>query len=490
MKVFAYQPGRGADLTPEYLSEIPLAALADSLFEYESLEEALQHFQREGAAGRDGKVMTGIKGLLEELRGLKDDTNNGGGTDDSVVDELIAELPEQLPYNSGDSGPRHTGTSVSCEGAPVAARITKASLDRDGSRPLLDGVSLLSGKLQKMERLEKELKRVSWGFDMESVDEALLDEILGSSGVERWRAIKTLPARLVKAGFAERSRTGLQLTHVGLQKVAWSILRELFRPRKPDRRLQRTSVSFATEPFLTEGTRPYQFGDHLEIDTARSLLNAIKRSGPGERIRLGEDDFEVYEKEPVVRTATVVLLDISKSMRFGGRFSGAKKVALALNALVRKRYPRDRITVVAFSSHAEIVKQHELPFLAWDPTNPYTNIEEAFHVGRHILAGCKGYRQQLFLITDGEPTAHREQGNLFFQFPPHRRTLIKTLAATDRLVRQKIALSVFLLADEKDNVAFMHDMTRRAGGKLFLLQPDNLGKCLLMDYVKKKQKQL
>ena len=196
----------------------------------------------------------------------------------------------------------------------------------------------------------------------------------------------------------------------------------------------------------------------------------------------------VYDQEPFSRSATVLLLDVSKSMRFEDRYIAAKKVALALYELSRRRYPQDRVAVVAFSMEASRVRKEEIPFLSWDEMNPYTNMEAALEAARKTLALHRGFRRQIFLITDGEPTAHRERGTVFFQFPPHQKTLQRTLRAIENLSRQKIALSVFLLSREKSSIRFVDEMAKRSRGRVFHLSPQDLGQCVLMDYMDKKRK--
>jgi uncharacterized protein with von Willebrand factor type A (vWA) domain len=214
------------------------------------------------------------------------------------------------------------------------------------------------------------------------------------------------------------------------------------------------------------------------------------RTGPGLPIKLQEKDFSVYQKEVISRSATVVLLDLSKSMRFENRYIAAKKVTLALQGLIQEKYPHDRIAVVGFSTKAYTIKNPEIPFLTWDETNPYTNMEEALDLSQKMLSHYKGYRKQVFLITDGEPTAHREKGYLFFQFPPHQKTLAKTLKRLEGLARHGIAISIFLLSQEKEQVTFVHQMAQRCGGRLFHIQSGELGWCLLMDFLEKKSRWL
>jgi len=122
--------------------------------------------------------------------------------------------------------------------------------------------------------------------------------------------------------------------------------------------------------------------------------------------------------------------------------------------------------------------------------NPYTNMEAALDTARRTLALHRSFRRQIFLITDGEPTAHRERGTVFFQFPPHQKTLQRTLSAVESLARQKISVSIFLLSREQSSVRFVDEMAKRAQGRVFHLSPQDLGQCVLMDYIDKKRKWL
>jgi uncharacterized protein with von Willebrand factor type A (vWA) domain len=196
----------------------------------------------------------------------------------------------------------------------------------------------------------------------------------------------------------------------------------------------------------------------------------------------------VYEREPVTRCATVILLDLSKSMRFENRYRAAKKVSLALSGLIRSRFPQDRIDVFGFSTSVTPVSLDELPFLMWDESNPYTNIEEALSAARRRLFRFSGYRRRICLITDGEPTAHRERGSVFFQFPPHPRTLQRSLHAAEQLVQSRISLSIFLLARERDSIGFMKKMARHGRAKLFMADAADLGSCVLYDYCNRQMK--
>ena len=469
MKLIHYKP----TLEPIKLNEppvsFPVESLSQVIFQHTSLEEALEELKREGYIDPNGeKVLTGIKDLLKTIKNIREGACHNHPPDESP------------PFIADGYGPVQSGVSMNKDSTSGSAHLLSLSPQ--------EALSLRADHLHKLESLEKDLKRVYWGYDLNSIDEKLLEELLGTESLVNWQTIKRLHSLMLSQGLAEQGFSGLKLTSLGMQKIARNILKEIFKPRKNDPLSRRLSSELSTEPYLTEGTRPYRFGDPPLIDTCQSLLNTIKRTGTRLPIQPEEKDLVIYQKEIISRSATVILLDLSKSMRFENRYIAAKKVSLALYELVRKRYPKDRIAVVGFSTKAYKIKKIELPFLTWDETNPYTNMEEALDLSQKILSLHKGYRKQVFLITDGEPTAHREKGYLFFQFPPHPKTLSKTLKRLKILSSHNIDISIFLLSEEKERVNFVHEMARRCGGRVFHIQAGELGRCLLMDYINKKSR--
>jgi len=491
MKVIFYRP-LAADEQLNFPGALfPVKALAEAVLKNQSLQEALEELQREGYRDEQGEqLFSGIKDLLQETKILEDRLTALLAEDDPArrkgSRQQVRDTAEDAYYQDGRDGPPLSGKPM--DGASLQA-LARLLSDTSRTKKLTAREALmLSDQLRAVENLEKDLKRVYWGFDLESINEAQIEEILGDDRLRQWHEIKALASHLVREGVARPGPAGLRLTSRGLQKIAWHILKEIFRPRKTDPAATRRQPQHSSEPPAAHETRPYRFGDTLHLDLSRSVLNAVRRAGMQLPVRIAEQDFMVYDREPFSRSATVLLLDVSKSMRFEDRYIAAKKVALALYELSRRRYPQDRVAVVAFSMEARRVRKEEIPFLAWDEMNPYTNMEAALEAARKTLALHRGFRRQIFLITDGEPTAHREQGTVFFQFPPHQKTLQRTLRAIANLSRQKIALSVFLLSREKSSIRFVDEMAKRSRGRVFHLSPQDLGQCVLMDYMDKKRK--
>ena len=168
-------------------------------------------------------------------------------------------------------------------------------------------------------------------------------------------------------------------------------------------------------------TKPYEFGDPFQIDLQASIKNAVLRGGQQVPVRMSIEDFEVYRTEHMTRTATVVLLDQSRSMGLFNNFQAAKKVTLALMALIRTQYPRDSLYVIGFSDYAREIKEDDLAKSSWNAWVSGTNLHHALMLSRKLLSREKGGSRQILLITDGEPTAHLEGDRAFFSYPPSYR---------------------------------------------------------------------
>jgi uncharacterized protein with von Willebrand factor type A (vWA) domain len=496
MKIIQYLPGRNKVPMQSFPATQSWKALCDIIFSSASLDEAIRELQRLGNIDLDGeKDFKGVKFFLDEIKKTKEEIIRRYFLRDpeeqypNIYEQRkIQELIESMWFGEKSSGTVKSGRPMNSESFNAVSRILDANKIRETSFQANGDEHGYFKKLRDLYSLERDLRRVYLGYDMESIDEYLLKEVLGGDALDRWHMIKNLPFKLLNENFAEKGPTGFSLTSYGLQKITWNILREVFKPSKKNFLPPKMNSFFNTEPYISQGTKPYQFGDHPQIDTSGTLFNALKRTGNKIPVIPLESDFEVYNKEPILNSATVVLLDLSKSMRFERRLTKAKKVTLALCGLVQKRYPKDRVGVVGFSTIPRKISKEEIPFLTFDSHNPYTNMEEAFYLGYKMLSSHKGFRRQVFLITDGEPTAHREGSAIFFQSPSHPATLQKTLQSADALKRQRINLSIFLLSNEKGNIQFMNEMARRASGNIFHLQPEDLGRCLFMDYLERKRK--
>jgi len=240
---------------------------------------------------------------------------------------------------------------------------------------------------------------------------------------------------------------------------------------------------------LTE-TRPYQFGDDpMAIDSIRSLQNAMKHTDPADAILMTEEDLEVFETEHNSSCATVVMIDISHSMILYGedRITPAKKVALALTELILTKYPKDSIDVLLFGDEAIEVPIAEIPYVKVGPY--HTNTKAGLELAQRILQRRKHNNKQIFMITDGKPSALTENGMLYTNsFGLDMKIVNRTLEEADRCRRAGIPITTFMLATDPMLVNFVEQLSKINRGRAFYSSPDRLGEYILADYIRNRRK--
>jgi Ca-activated chloride channel homolog len=240
---------------------------------------------------------------------------------------------------------------------------------------------------------------------------------------------------------------------------------------------------------LTE-TRPYHFGDDpMSIDSIRSLQNAMKHNDPADPITIVEDDLEVFETEHNSSCATVVMIDISHSMILYGedRITPAKKVALALTELILTKYPKDSIDVLLFGDEAREVPIAEIPYVQVGPF--HTNTKAGLQLAQQILRRRKHNNKQIFMITDGKPSALTEGGKLYTNsFGLDMKIVNRTLEEADRCRRANIPITTFMLATDPMLVNFVEQLSKINRGRAFYSSPDRLGEYILADYIRNRRK--
>jgi Ca-activated chloride channel homolog len=237
-------------------------------------------------------------------------------------------------------------------------------------------------------------------------------------------------------------------------------------------------------------TRPYAFGDELHhLDAARSLQNALRRT-EGE-LDLAEEDLEVFETEHLTSCATVLAIDISHSMILYGedRITPAKTVALALTELITTKYPKDDLQVLLFGDRAERIDLQDLPYVQAGPY--HTNTREALELARGLLARQKQPNKQIFLITDGKPSALTENGRVYKNpFGLDLKIVNKTLDEADTCRRQKIVITTFMLATDPLLTDFVEKLTKINRGRAYFASPYQLGEFIFADYLKNRRRRV
>lgn len=298
-------------------------------------------------------------------------------------------------------------------------------------------------------------------------------------------------ASLEERGLVAHNHHGeLILTGAGERRIRQGAFEQLFsKMRRGGSGYHPLQVAGEGSERLSE-TRTYQFGDDLHrIDPVRSIQNALRRTH-GE-LELSEEDLVVYETEHLTTCATVIAIDISHSMILYGedRITPAKTVALALTELITTKYPKDSLEVIVFGDRAERVEISGLPYIEAGPF--HTNTREGLQMARALLARHKQPNKQIFMITDGKPSALTIAGELYKNpFGLDLKIVNRTLEEADRCRRQNIVLTTFMLATDPTLTDFVEKMTRTNRGRAYFASPHNLGEFIFADYIRNRRSRI
>jgi Ca-activated chloride channel family protein len=315
--------------------------------------------------------------------------------------------------------------------------------------------------------------------------------------------------KIQKEGLLEKDEEGKwRVSPKGIRRVQESALTNLFQT------FQRDAVGKHETPQKGEGSvrhedsKPYVYGDSLSnLNLHETLKNALTRQGGGTPIRLKHDDYVVYETEYQTRCATVVLVDMSGSMSRYGKYATTKKVALALQAMVRAQYPQDTLQLVGFYTYANKMTERQLldsapkpvslfdsrVHIRFDLDSPpkrvpqhFTNIDAGLKLARSILTRSGAGNKQIIVITDGEPTAHIEGREVVLIYPPAEKTARYTLNEVRRCASSGIRISSFALIEDYfylGLVNFVEEMARVSHGVAAYCGADDLGKYVFDSFI-------
>jgi uncharacterized protein with von Willebrand factor type A (vWA) domain len=394
----------------------------------------------------------------EQRRELADMLN--AAAEGSDLAEQLQRLQQHLP-------PSHSMRPGQGEGQPLS----------------LDMAMQLMDELGKLDQLEMQLGDVGGYGDVPELDPDLVEQVLGKEDREwlnRWESIQQ---QLQDAGFVNQNGRHLELTPRAIRKIGEKALQDIFADLSRGMSGQHDLRHAGRAGELGETSSPWQFGDPFTLDLPRTVMNGVVRNGIGAPVALRPDDFEVIDRDVRTSTATVLLIDMSRSMLHNGCWDAAKRAALALDTLIRSKFPRDMLELVGFSATAERLSVEDLPSLEWNEYNFGTNLQHGLQIGRELLAKERGRFRQMIVITDGEPTAHIADGEVFFDYPPRRETFEETLKEVVRCTRDDIRINTFLLEQTPYLRKFIDDMMRINHGRVINASARKLGSYMLTDFM-------
>jgi uncharacterized protein with von Willebrand factor type A (vWA) domain len=354
-----------------------------------------------------------------------------------------------------------------------------------GDNPLgMGDATTALAELADLADLEAALGQDYPGARMDDIDEDAIRRALGRHAVDDLAALRRIEAELERQGYLRRKGGGLELTPKAVRRLGETALRRVFDQLDAGRGGDHDQHDAGQTGELTGSSRPWRFGDEQPLDVVRTLGNAVRRGARAPRITLSVDDFEVQETERRTAAAVCLLVDLSYSMVLRGTWGAAKQTALALHALVSTKYPQDAIQIIGFSNYARVLHTTEMAGLDWDMVQG-TNLHHALMIAGRHLDQHPDFEPIVLVVTDGEPTAHLlPDGRSLFDYPPSPETLTLTLAEVDKMTRRGATLNVFMLAEDRRLVAFVEEVARRNGGRVFAPAADRLGEYVVSDYLR------
>ncbi len=356
---------------------------------------------------------------------------------------------------------------------------------RDAIRQALEESEMLDDRMREM------LDRMQQEGMLDQVIEQLVERLEQEGYISLDQpSDPSRPSTTPGSAGGPETQARFEITDKGLDFLGYKALRNLLGSLGKSSFGRHDTRDLATGIEASGSSKPYEFGDTLNLDINATLSSAIQREGLHLPLNIEYSDLQVHQCEYQSSCATVVMLDCSHSMILYGedRFTPAKKVAMALSQLIRTQYPGDSLSLVLFHDSAEEMPLSQLARVKVGPY--YTNTREGLRLSQRILQRQKKDMKQIVMITDGKPSALTlDDGRIYknaFGLDPL--VVSQTLEEVSRCKRSGIMINTFMLASDLGLVQFVQKVTEMCRGKAYFTTPEHLGEYVLMDYLSRKMK--
>jgi len=439
----------------------------------------------------------------------------------AVNDEQIRDL-EKLWYRSGNDNSRFARQIVQL----VDRLGDKYQIDElaskyhfTGRKPLtITDALVVKEELETIDRLLKQLDEAEKTAQIAVIDLSEMSQFADAEQMEGLnelqRQVEEMVRQLAAQQGLEKTKQGYQLNPQAYRIFQGKLLEQIFS------QLQGSRTGRHQGPIQGEGavempvTKDYEFGDSVaQMDIPQSLINAMIRD-PSRPLRMRSEDIVIHRTRNNPKCATAVLMDMSGSMRQGGQYINVKRMALALDGLIRREYPGDFLQFIEMASFAkprhfsEIATLLPKPVTIFDPVvrlradmsrddisesdipPHFTNIQHAMQLGRQFLSTRDTPNRQLILITDGLPTAHFEGPNLYLLYPSDPTTEVATMREAMLCQREGIVINIFLLpswSQSREDIRFAHRLAESTKGRVFFTAGRDLDRFVVWDYVNRRK---
>lgn len=378
----------------------------------------------------------------------------------------------------------------------------------------------IKAELEKIDKLLKQLEEARKTAQIAIIDMDALSEFTEPGDMAKLEEIQRLVENHVREaaerqGLQRDGQGGFQLTPQAYRLFQGRLLERIFSDLQPSKTGRHQAPTIGEGAVETQRTRPYEFGDSVaHMDIPQTFVNALLRSGGETPLRLRSEDIVVHRTRNTPKCATVVIMDMSGSMRYDGQYIHVKRMGLALDGFIRREYPGDFVRFFEMYSFAkpcppgQIVELMPKPVTLFDPVvrlkvdmsrddvsetripPHFTNLQHGLQLARQSLATQDTPNRQVIIITDGLPTAHFEGSWLYLLYPPDPRTERETMREAQRCQREGITINLFLVpswSQSEEDIRFAYRLAETTRGRVFFTAGRDLDRFVLWDYLKRKR---
>ncbi len=476
-----------------------------------ALQDAAERYRRRAAAAKPGRDLADLyEGAVrhEQLRDLE---------------ALYHMTPSGSPFARALMG------AIGALGDKYQVEALDGKYTFTGRTPMDTPKALeVKEELETIDRLLEQLREARKNAKLTVIDMEELARFAEAADIEQMEGfrqqLEDYLRQMAEAQGVEQDAAGeYRLAPKAYRLFQSKILQEIFADLEASRSGRHGGPVLGEGAVESQKTRPYEFGDSpANMDVPQTVINAVAREGmKGHRqagpLRAAVSDIEIHRTRNTPRCASVVIMDMSGSMRYGGQYINAKRMALALDGLIRSEYPGDSLRFVEMYTVAKVRHISEVPELMPKPVTLYdpivrlkadmsdpaitewqipphfTNIQHALRLARQLLAPQDTPNRQITLLTDGLPTAHFEGEMLYLLYPPDGRTEEATMREALACAREGITINIFLLpnwSQSSEDIQFAQRMAQASGGRVFFTAGDDVDRFVLWDYVAGRRKLL
>ncbi len=434
-------------------------------------------------------------------------------------------LLERIYYQVGDDTDRFAGQLVKV----IESLGDKYQIDELASKyafvgqegMTIDQALAIKEELETIDELLKQLEEAAKTAQIGVIDMEKLGQFASSEDManleEMRQQVENLVRELAERQGLDRDKEtgGFRLTPQAYKLFQGKLLERIFSHLQPGRSGRHTGRIIGEGSVELPQTKQYEFGDSLaNMDTTQTVINALLREPNACPVRLKSADIEVHRTRNSPKCGTVVIMDMSGSMRYDGQYINVKRMGLALQGLISSEYPGDFLRFIEMYTFAKLVPAGKIielmpkPVTIYDPwvrlradmsrddiseqqIHPhFTNIQHALRLARQNLATVDTANKQIILITDGLPTAHFEESMLYMLYPPDAKTEQATMREGALCQRDGIVINMFLVpswSQSEEDIRFAYRLAENTRGRVFFTSGKDLDRCVVWDYIDRKR---